>query len=72
MILFIIFLAIIYVEQKNFSRIFNEVKTNNFADFPFPNYPKMIKNTDYLISNVNEDKLSENLSPIISNFKKYF
>ena len=72
--IFIIFLAIIYVEQKNFSRIFNEIKTNNFADFPFPNYPKMIKNTDYLISNVNDifyNKRIKSNKLIFDNGKNY-
>lgn len=54
---FLIILALIYVSQKNFSRLKN-LNLNDFQKFPFPNYSENLLNIDYYQFEVNDFKIN--------------
>ncbi|MDC1047716.1 hypothetical protein OAQ96_03415, partial [Alphaproteobacteria bacterium] len=47
-ILLILFFALLYLEVKNITRINYDLKTDNFDNFPWPNYTKLIVKEDYI------------------------
>jgi len=48
-IVLILFIAFIYFEVKNITRIIYDIKIDNFDNFPWPNYTKLIPTEDYII-----------------------
>jgi hypothetical protein len=48
-IFLILFFALFYLEAKNITRINYDLKIDNFDNFPWPNYIKLIVKEDYII-----------------------
>jgi hypothetical protein len=44
----ILLLSLLYLEVKNITRINYDLEIANFDNFPWPNYPKLIINEDYI------------------------
>jgi len=47
-VVLILFFSLLYLEVKNITRINHDLKTDNFYNFPWPNYIKLIVNEDYI------------------------